>query len=129
MARRKSQTLTDGELRIMDVVWELREASVRDVTDRLSESENVAYNTVQTMLRILTEKGYVAHRKDGRAFIYRPLVGRTEARAAALKHVLARFFGGSRRLLVENLLDDDELDALEIERLKALIRNSDEPPR
>ena len=125
MARRKSQTLTDGELRIMDVIWRLEEATVRDVTDELGD---VAYNTVQTMLRILDEKGYVTYRKDGRAFVYRALVNRGDARAAALKHLLGRFFGGSRTALVENLLRDDDLDAMEIDRLKRLVRNAEDPP-
>ena len=122
MARRKSQTLTDGELRIMNVVWELDEATVRDVADQLGD---VAYNTVQTMLRILDDKGYVTHRKEGRAFIYRALVDRRAARTSALKHLVTSFFGGSRQELVENLLRDDEIDAIEIDRLKAMIRDAE----
>ncbi len=57
MARNRSQTLTDGELRIMDVIWKLEEASVKDVTSELNKTEAVAYNTVQTMMGILRDKG------------------------------------------------------------------------
>ena len=85
MPRHPSKTLTDGELRIMDVVWTLGEASVRDVTERLSQHDTVAYNTVLTMLGILKDKGYVRHRKSGRAFLYRPLVSRETAQRSALK--------------------------------------------
>ncbi|MEM9304490.1 MAG: BlaI/MecI/CopY family transcriptional regulator [Pseudomonadota bacterium] len=122
MARRKSQTLTDGELRIMDVIWEREESTVRAVTDALNASEPVAYNTVQTMLGILADKGYVTHRKDGRAFVYSALVDRASARRSAVKHMVSRFFGGSSEALVQNLLQDDAMDALEIDRLRALLR-------
>ncbi|MDJ0654489.1 MAG: BlaI/MecI/CopY family transcriptional regulator [Xanthomonadales bacterium] len=131
MARKRSQTLTDGELRIMDVIWNLEEASVREVTDRLNQDEVVAYNTVQTMMGILETKGYLAHHKQGRAFVYRPLVDRDRAQRKALKHLLSQFFAGSPAALVQNLLDNDEVDPMEIDRLRAMIdestRDSGEP--
>jgi len=70
MARKPSKTLTDGELRIMEVLWQKKNASVRDVCDVLNEKDDVAYNTVQTMMRILEDKGYLNHHKEGRAFVY-----------------------------------------------------------
>jgi len=121
MARKVSKTLTDGELRIMDVVWDLREASVKDVTETLRETTPVAYNTVQTMLRILEDKGYLSHTKSGRSFIYSPLVERSEARRNALKQLLVSFFDGSKESLFVNLLEEGDLDRKELERLKKLI--------
>lgn len=121
MARQRSQTLTDGELRIMDVIWTLEEASVKEVTDQLNQRESVAYNTVQTMLGILKDKGYLSHRKQGRAFLYRPLVDRRTAQGNALKHLVSQFFSGSPSALVQNLLDSDDVDALEIDQLRQLI--------
>ncbi len=126
MARQRSQTLTDGELRIMDVVWTLGEASVKEVTDQLNQIESVAYNTVQTMLGILTDKGYLSHRKQGRAFLYQPLVDRHTAQKHALGHLLSRFFSGSPAALVQNLMDSDQLDGLEIDRLKKIIEDAPE---
>ena len=124
MARKRSQTLTDGELRIMDVIWKLNEASVREVTEQLNQDEDVAYNTVQTMMGILETKGYLAHRKQGRAFVYRPLVDRDRAQRRALKHLMSQFFSGSPTALVQNLLDNDEVDPMEIDRLRAMISDS-----
>ena len=100
MARKESKTLTEGELRIMEVVWKLQNASVKDVTDVLQAKEAVAYNTVQTMLRILETKGYLTHVKSGRSFIYHPVVERKKARSAALKQLLASFFDDSPQSLV-----------------------------
>ena len=87
MARKPSKTLTDGELRIMEVLWKLKSGSVRDVATALREKEEVAYNTVQTMLGILETKGYLEHHKEGRAFVYEPIVDRKTARSSALKHL------------------------------------------
>ena len=81
MPKQRSDVLTEAEQRIMRVLWEKGEASVKEVTEALSASYPVAYNTVLTLLRILTEKDYVAPRQDGRAFIYTPTVSRAEASA------------------------------------------------
>ncbi len=125
MARKVSKTLTDGELRIMDVIWKLQNASVKNVVEVLQKDSHVAYNTVQTMLRILEDKGYVQHTKTGRSFIYSPLVDRKKARSEALKHLISSFFDGTPQSLVVNLLEDEEMDALEIQKLKDLINSSD----
>lgn len=122
MARKTSKTLTEGELRIMEAIWTLRQASVREVTDMLQKNDSVAYNTVQTMLRILEEKGYLTHEKSGRSFIYTPLVGKNTARTAALKHLLASFFDDSPQSLMLNLVEDDELDESDLQKLKELVK-------
>src|SRR5262245_21298611 len=98
MPRPKSPTLTDGELRLMRVVWDKGEASVGDVVDALREEPKPAYNTVLTLLRILERKGYVKHRKDGRAFVFFATIGRQDARKSALKTLVNRIFEGSPRL-------------------------------
>lgn len=105
----------------MDVVWKLKQASVKEVTEQLNRNDDVAYNTVQTMLGILTDKGYVSRHKDGRAFVYQPLVERADASRSALKNLMTQFFSGSPSALVTNLLDSDEVDPMEIERLKKII--------
>lgn len=125
MARKKSATLTDAELRIMDVLWDKGEATVKDVTEALSESQGVAYNTVLTVLRILNNKGYVEYRKEGRAFVYSPLVNRKQERRAVLQHLLDRFFNNSPALLVQNLIEDESLDAEDLARLKKRIADSE----
>lgn len=121
MARPKSPALTDGELRIMRVLWEREHATVGEVVEGIAEAPRPAYNTVLTMLRILEEKGYVTHEKEGRAFTYAPLVGRAEARRSALSHLLSRFFDNSAEALVVNLLEHESVDEAELERVRALI--------
>ena len=121
MARKTSSTLTDAELRLMDIVWELGPATVQDVVDALPADDPLAYSTVLTMLRILEKKGYLTHKKEGRAYVYHAIVAQQEARKGALKHVMQRFFDDSPELLVLNLLEHDGLDKDDLERLKALI--------
>src|SRR5262245_561948 len=125
MPRRQSPTLTDGELRLMKVLWQQKRATVAEVVSALPKSSPIAYNTVQTILRILETKGYVRHEQEGRAFVYRPLVEQTAARRSALTHLVKALFDGSPSLLALNLLQDEHLAGVEAERLKRLIDKSD----
>ena len=121
MPRKASKVLTDGELKIMEVIWQLESASVKQVTGELQKKEPATYKTVQTMLRILEDKGYLEHSESGRTYIYKPLVGKGKARRAALNQLLASFFDGSPQTLMVNLIEDDALDADEIDQIKDLI--------
>jgi predicted transcriptional regulator len=117
MARRRSVPLTEVEQRLMEIVWATGPATVGQVVDALPELDRTAYNTVQTMMKILERKGYVKHRAEGRAFVYQAVVDRDAAARTALSQVVQRFFGGSPRALALNLiqgdhLTDDELDEL-----------------
>jgi predicted transcriptional regulator len=124
MARTRSPALTDAEARVMSVLWQRGTATVGDVVVALKKRRPVTYSTVQTMLRILEHKGYVAHEKVARAFVYRPLIDERQARRRALKHLLGRLFDGSASLLVLNVLDDEELDPAELKKLKKLIEDA-----
>jgi predicted transcriptional regulator len=119
--RPTSATLTEGELRIMRVLWDKGEGTVNDVVDSLKAKPKPAYNSVLTLLRILEKKRYVTHRKDGRAFIYKPVIARSDARRNALETLVNRFFEGSPKLLMLNLLEDERLSSREIEDLKKRI--------
>lgn len=123
MARKKSPNLTEAELRLMDVVWEKGEATVSEVAEALPRELGLAYNTVLTTMRILEEKGFLRHTKskEGRAFVYRAVVGRDEASRTALRYVVSRFFRNSPELLVLNLLEDEELTGKELGRIRALL--------
>jgi BlaI family transcriptional regulator, penicillinase repressor len=124
MARHRSQTLTDGEARLMRVLWDKQTATVSEITEVLSIRRRVHYSTVQTLLRILETKGYVAHEKSGRAFTYRPLVDQQQARSRALRHLVSRLFNNSPSQLVMNVLEDQKIDPDELERLKQLIKDA-----
>jgi BlaI family transcriptional regulator, penicillinase repressor len=119
--RRQSATLTDAELRLMNALWDAGAATVEEVIDRVPAAPKPAHNTVLTLLRILEKKGYVAHRREGRAFRFRPLVDRTGARRTALRYLLSRFFDGSPGLLVQNVLEHEALSDEDIARLKQMI--------
>jgi BlaI family transcriptional regulator, penicillinase repressor len=124
MARKTSPALTDAEARVMAVLWQLRRATVGDVVAALAAERAVSYSTVQTILRILEDKAYVEHDKVARAFIYRPVVDERQARRRALRHLATRLFNGSPSLLVMNVLNDEEMDPEELQRLKRLIEEA-----
>ena len=125
MARRKSPTLTEAGLRLMQVVWDKGTATAGDVLEALPRNPPTAYSTVVTTLRILEEKGYLRHTKEGRAFVYHPVVGRSEASRSAVRHLLRRFFDDSPELLVLNVLKHEGIDSKELKRLKKLIEESE----
>lgn len=121
MPRSKSPTLTEAELRLMEVLWEKGPSNVHQLVEALSGDLTLAYNSVLTTIRIMEKKGYVQHLKDGRAHIYQPLVGKEEATRSEVRHLLSRFFNNSHELLVLNLLEDKTLDREEMKRLRQLL--------
>ncbi|WP_291842887.1 BlaI/MecI/CopY family transcriptional regulator [Maricaulis sp.] len=121
MARPASPQLTDAEQRIITVLWERGEASVREVTDALSAEHGLAYTTVLTTIRIMTDKGYVGFRKSGRAHIYSALLSRDGARAQALGSLVRSLFGGSAQSLAQHLVREEKLTLDDIDALRAAV--------
>ena len=128
MARKRSQTLTEAELRLMDVLWQKGRATVAEVTSALPPPP-IAYNSVLTTMRILEQKGYVRHEEEGRAFVYSPLIAKEEASSSAVRQVVEKFFDASPGALALKLVENKELDRDEIARLKALIDAYEEDRR
>jgi predicted transcriptional regulator len=124
MPPKKSNTLTEAELRLMKILWRRGDSAVTDLVAAMPDGEPLAYNSVLTTIRILEQKGYVEHRQEGRAFVYRPCIAEHEASRSEVRHVLNRFFGNSRELLLQSLLDDEDLSLDELQRLKDAIRNA-----
>ena len=110
----------------MDVLWAKRSATVGEVLAGLPENTALAYSTVLTTLRILEQKGYVAHAESGRAFVYHPIIEREEARRSATQQLVRRFFDNSPGLLALSLLEHENIDERELQRLKSLIERSRE---
>ena len=121
MPRSQSATLTEAELRIMQVLWEEGSATVQQVLEALPRKKPLAYNSVLTSVRILEKKGYVRHVKDGRAHVYTALLNQQDATRSEIRHLVSRFFQDSRELLVLNILEEDGLDAQEIARLRQIL--------
>lgn len=109
----------------MKVLWEKGAATVGDVAASLTDDPPLAYSTVLTTLRILEGKGYLRHSKKGRAFVYEPLIAQEEASRTALGYLVNRFFGGSRELLVVNLLKEENISRAELRRIKKMIAESE----
>ena len=125
MPRKQSETLTEAELRVMNVLWGKGPATVQQVLDWLSREYDLAYNSVLTTIRVLEKKGYLKHTKDGRAHIYRPIVARDEASRSEVKHLVSRFFGNSHQSLLVNLLREQNLDAEELKQLRQILELSE----
>ncbi len=110
---------TARELDVMGVLWDHGPSTVTEVRKRLDD--DLAYNTVLTVLRILEEKGHVGHTEEGRAHRYRPLVERVTAGESALKRVTRRLFSGSPELVLTHLVENEELTAEELRRMRDLL--------
>ena len=121
----KSVTLTEAELRLMDVLWQEGPSTVQQVLAALPKKGQMAYNSVLTTIRILEKKGYLRHIKDGRDHVYRPLVARAEASRSEILHLAHRFFENSHEMLVLNILEDRGVNAEELKRLRQLL---EQPP-
>jgi BlaI family transcriptional regulator, penicillinase repressor len=121
VSRKKSLILTDHELRLMEVLWQRRAATVADVVEALPPPL-LAYSTVLTTLRKLEAKGYIAHEEDGRAYIYHPIVARDDAAKSAMRRLVDRFFGKSPGDLAVALLDEAALSDSDLAKIRRLLQ-------
>jgi predicted transcriptional regulator len=125
MPPKRSETLTEAELRVMNVLWSKGPATVQQVQDGLSDKHDLAYNSVLTTIRVLEKKGYLKHTKDGRAHIYAAVIAREQASRSEVRHLVSRFFGDSHESLLLNLLEEQNIDADELKRLRAMLQASE----
>ncbi|QDU68438.1 BlaI/MecI/CopY family transcriptional regulator [Engelhardtia mirabilis] len=106
---------------IMRVLWEREEATVAEVHAALDTDQPKALTTVATMLSKLEKKGVVAHRRDGRQFVYRPLVTEMDVRRSMISGLAEQLFDGNVTELVSHLIDEQGIDSGELDALKRLI--------
>jgi BlaI family transcriptional regulator, penicillinase repressor len=118
---KQSGTLTEAELRIMNVLWLKGSGTVQQVLDSITQKPALAYNSVLTTIRVLERKGYLKHLKDGRAHVYTPLVGQQEATRSEIRHLVSRFFRNSHEQLVLNVLEDQGIEPEELARLRQML--------
>lgn len=123
MARRRREQdlppLGARELSIMNVVWDLDEATVHDVLQHLAD--DLAYTTVLTMMRHLESKGYLAHREAGRQYVYYPLVERKQVQRRTVANLLSNLFQGASNELISTVLESVELSPEELQELRQLL--------
>ena len=126
MPPKRSNTLTEAELRLMRILWERGESSVAEIVAAVPAEMPLAYTSVLTTVRVLEKKGHVRHRQEGRAFLYSPCIAQHEAGRSEVRHVLSRFFGNSRESLLLSLLGDDDVTPDELQRLRRAIAEAAE---
>lgn len=116
MPRRPSKTYTDKELEIMRVIWELGEATARQIQEKLPG--NPHYNSVLTIARVLERKGHLTHRVDGRSHIYRARQSQEKARNRVLSYLIKQVFGGSPASLVLHLVETGDLTEEDLQEIR-----------
>ena len=116
-----SPTPTERELEILAVLWQRGEATVREVYQQIRDKSPIVQNTVQSFLRTMEEKGLVAHRLEGRTFVYRPLYERHETGRHLVGRLLDRLYDGAIDQLVDNVLSIRQPTEQELDRLERLI--------
>ncbi len=123
MPRPRAKELTERELEIMHVFWKQGELTAASVREQLAESgRDLAYTTVATLIRILTDKGFLKQTNTERPFVYRPLRSFDDVSGSLLTDLLDRVFGGSRRQLLVRLMEEHELTAKEREVLENILK-------
>ena len=110
---------TDKELEIMRVIWDLGEATVKDIPDRLTGDQR--YNSVLTIIRVLERKCHLKHRADGRTHVYSAVESREKARRYVLSHLVSQVFGGSAASVVLNLVESGELTRKDLDEIRQRI--------
>jgi BlaI family penicillinase repressor len=121
MTKQKLPAMSPAETEILRLVWQVGQATVQQVCDQLPPKRNIAYKTVQTLLRRLEEKGYLRHKIKGKAYVFFPAVKREDVVKRTVLDFLDRLFAGDPRPLMQFLAEDGRIDAEDIERLKKLI--------
>ncbi len=109
------------QLKIMQLLWKLKRATARELTDELNRTEAIAHSTVQTLLRQLETKGSVAHEQDGRTFYFFPVVPEDKVKKSATRELLHSVFEGSVGGLVSHLLENEKVSAEELTEIRKLL--------
>jgi BlaI family transcriptional regulator, penicillinase repressor len=121
MARRPSRGPTERELEILQALWTNGKSSVRAVHEHLSESEEISFTSVQTMLQVMFDKGLAQRELQGRTYLYRAATSQEDAQRTLLADLLDRAFGGSAKALVSRALDVKRATNEELDELHALL--------
>jgi BlaI family transcriptional regulator, penicillinase repressor len=120
--RARKPVLTEQELEIMKIVWDLEQATVRQVYEAILEQRHIAYTTVMTMMKILEGKGYLKKSQEDRAYIYRPAEPKTKVVGGMVSEFVARVFNGSARPLLVHLVAEEGLTEKELAEIARLAR-------
>ncbi len=120
MTQKKLPAVSPSETEILRLVWQLDQATVQDVCNKLPAKRKIAYATVQTLLRRLEKKGYLKHRIRGKAHVFFAAVKSENVIKRSVNDFLDRLFGGDSIPLMQYLAEHGKIDAGDIEKLKRL---------
>lgn len=123
MARKKQSTPTEGELEILQVLWERGDSTVRDVHDVLNALRPRAYTSIMSLMNIMTDKGLVVREPQGRAFVYRARRPREKTLGQIVGGVLGGAFAGSAQELVAHVLEQSKPSAEELDEIRRMIES------
>ena len=120
--KQKLPVPTGAEMRLLQILWDLEEASVEDVVNAHPVKERPHYKTTQPLLRIMEKKGFVTHESQGRVFVFRPLASRKTIDQLSVQALVSRNFHGSAAGLLINLLESSSIKKKELDELEAYMR-------
>jgi len=121
MARKGRYGLGKLQAEVMDIVWELGDATVAQVVERIARERPVTYTTVLVAMQKLRKSGWLSHRSEGRAHVFQATRTKEDIGASQLKELLKSVFAGDAKLLLNNLLDEHPLSDEELRELRKLI--------
>jgi len=124
---RKSLTpLGETEMEVLHHVWELEEATVRQVRERILETREVAYTTIMTVMKNLAEKDYLKYRKEGVTYVYSPARKPDSVRSSLIGDLMKKVFKGSPKELVQALVNSNDLSKNDLDEIKQMIDNMED---
>lgn len=117
----QERLLTNTELELMNIIWELGEGTVNDVLEKLSSHRDLAYTSVSTILRILEKKKILKSRKDGKCHIYVPKINKSTYENRSLNHLLSNVFSNAPTSMVRALVNSQDLSHDELREIKKIV--------
>jgi BlaI family penicillinase repressor len=120
---------TEAELEILALLWEMKEASVRQIHERLAETKETGYTTTLKIMQIMHAKGMVTRDEESRSHIYRPATNQKETQKSLLKNLMSTAFGGSSKNLVMQALGQDSPSKDEIDEIRAFLDQLENKPK
>jgi len=122
MRNKKLPVPTPAEMRLLQILWDLKEGTVEDVVNAHPEKERPHYKTTQTLLRIMESKGFISHESRGRVFVFKPLASRKAVDQLSVQALVSRNFHGSAAGLLINLLESSAIKKKELDELESYMR-------
>jgi BlaI family penicillinase repressor len=122
--KKKMKELTKAEEQVMQILWQLKEAIVKQILDKMPDEPKPAYNTVSTVVRVLENKGFVDHKAYGNSHVYFPIVSEDEYKKFAFDKVIKSYFNNSYKTLVSYLVKEQKLNLSELAELILLAERS-----